>query len=199
MESAMRIRFFRRNKRNASQRGMTLIELLMGMGVLTVGMTGGLLLMVTAIATNNRNKLDTGATAVAAMVVEQISSRSSQSSNPLPPVVTDCRPEELGGPQDWEIDGRDASGTGAGARLTSSGLIDLTESYASVPDGYKMRFVACGAQGRQITYDVRWNVRKVSPYTNLVTISAKAVSVNSGTGDARLFALPVTMRTMVGY
>src|ERR1700733_655123 len=71
-----------------TQAGMTLIELMVAMVILTVGMGALTTLLVVAMATDNRNSKDTSATLLAQMVVEQISAQPPNSNATIS--VTDC-------------------------------------------------------------------------------------------------------------
>jgi hypothetical protein len=90
-----------------------------------------------------------------------------------------------------------AAAPGAGADLDpNSGAIDFTQSYAAVPTNYKMQFAGCGAGGRQVTYDVRWNVQTVTTFTRLVTVAARPAGADSN--QPTRFAQPVSLRTIGG-
>ena len=179
--------------------GMSLIELMIAMVVMTVGFMATMILISTAIATNNRNKLDTTATALSQMVTETVAAQSIAVGTPM--TMVDCNPASAGGPQTWTIATASAAAPGAGASVdAATGSIDFTQLYANVPVGYKMEFVACGAAGTQATYDVRWNVRTISAFSKLVTVSARQIGARSG-GPQQLqyFAPPVTLRTIAGF
>jgi prepilin-type N-terminal cleavage/methylation domain-containing protein len=103
---------------NRKQAGMTLVELMIAMVVLAVGMAGVLLMITSGIASNNRNRLDTGATNISQLVMEAIVSKPAGSN----PIITlqDCRPAALGGPQNLQINTAGAAGpAGAGALITN--------------------------------------------------------------------------------
>src|SRR5579859_1270740 len=70
------------------QQGMTLIEVLIAMLVMTVGMGGLLALFMTAATSTNRNSKDTSATLLAQMVLEQISAQHPDSTATIN--LTDC-------------------------------------------------------------------------------------------------------------
>jgi Tfp pilus assembly protein PilV len=181
--------------------GLSLIELMIAMLVMTVGFMATMILISTAIASNNRNKLDTTATALSQMVTETVAAQSVVVGAPM--TVVDCRPAAAGGPQTWTI----ATAVGpnvndqAGANVdATTGSIDFTQLYANVPVGYAMEFVACGAAGTQATYDVRWNVRRISAFSKLVTVSTRQIGARAG-GPQQLqyFTPPVTLRTIAGF
>ncbi|MGH9557557.1 MAG: type IV pilus modification PilV family protein, partial [Terriglobales bacterium] len=160
--------------------GFSLIELMIAMIVLVVGMMAIMVMISTAIASNNRNKLDTTATALSQMVAETVASQSIVIGTPI--TVRDCNPTAAAGPQVWTIATLGAVAPGAGANLNADGNIDFTQTYAAVPANYKMRFVTCGSGGRQATYDVRWNVRTISAFSKMVTVSARLSRVTAAGG-----------------
>jgi prepilin-type N-terminal cleavage/methylation domain-containing protein len=163
------------------QRGMSLIELMIAMVVLAVGMGGIMVLFVTAIASNNRNKIDTAGTLVAQMTLEQIASRPANQHAPI--TVTDC------------------AGTShvvntavGGAALDANAAINYT---AAAVAGYRMLYVTCGAGGQQATYDVRWNIQAWGA-TKVITVASRSTGAGQAGATPRLFALPVTLRTIAG-
>ena len=64
-----------------------------------------------------------------------------------------------------------------------------------MPSNYAMKFVACGAGGRQSTYDVRWDVITMSTYSRMVVISAR--TAGTPVGGLR-YMMPVHLRTIGG-
>src|SRR5260370_8452845 len=72
----------------SEQRGFMLIELLISMVVLTVGLGGLLILMISSLHTDNRSGGDTSATMVAEHVLEQISAVQANTTNLIP--FQDC-------------------------------------------------------------------------------------------------------------
>jgi type II secretory pathway pseudopilin PulG len=175
-----------------------LIELLISIVVLTIGLGGLMVLLVSAMYTNTRAGKDTTSTMVAEHVLEQISAQPADATiPPIPLQITDCTNAI------WVIDPGGATlgaGTGAnggnGADLTAGGVVDWTQSYASVPGNYKMQYTACGAGGRQTVYDVRWNVITMTNYTRLVVVSARPTG-SAAVGGLR-FVIPANLRTIAG-
>ena len=201
----------RKPESGRKQAGFSLIELMIAMVVLVVGMMGIMAMVTTAIASNNRNKMDTTATALSQMVTETVAAQSIVTGTPMD--VRDCNPASAGGPQTFRIAtlGTPANNPdgSAGASLNANGNIDFTQTYAAVPGGtwptpsYKMRFVSCGSGGRQATYEVRWNVRNISAFSKLITVSSR-LSRQTAAGGApgeqlKYFATPVTLRTIAGF
>jgi prepilin-type N-terminal cleavage/methylation domain-containing protein len=84
------------------------------------------------------------------------------------------------------------SSSGTGASLTSSGDVDFTQATVA---NYYMPYTDCATLYRQATYDVRWNIKTLSSYAKLLTVSARLRSVGS---NARVYAPQVTIRTVVG-
>jgi Tfp pilus assembly protein PilV len=174
--------------KHASQRGTSLIELMIASLVLTVGVLGCAVLIPIAIGTNSKNRQQSNSTVIAQMTMEKITSAFASGSATL--TITDC----AGTANTINITG---STGGTGATLLSSGSIDFSQTQGSsgAPAGYYMSYTSCGTSGRQSTYDVRWNIQTPSNYVKLVTVSAKLQG--SGTNQI-LFSLPVTIRSMVG-
>lgn len=160
---------------------MSLIELMIAMFVLLVGIVGNITLVALATGGNGRSRQQSNSTAIAQMVTEKISSVKASTSPNL--TITDCAGNSL----------TIATATGGGA-LTSSGDVDYSQAAVA---NYQMLFTDCGTGGMQATYDVRWNISQPasSGYVKLVTVSAKR---QGSATDPRYFALPVTVRTVVG-
>ena len=180
-----------------SQRGVTLIELMIAMLVLSVGLGALFTLISVALASNNKNSKDTSATLLAQMVIEQISSQHPNSTATI--TVTDCANNS------WTVAtaaGAAPNGTGANLITSSSSLsyggIDQTQALSGIPSGYAMQYVDCSNNG-PTTYDVRWNVMSVdSNYTRLITASARPINANVNDLGGQFFALPVTLRAIAG-
>lgn len=173
-----------------------LLELLIAIVVLAIGMGGLLVLLVSTMCTDTRSGNDTSSTMLAEHVLEQISAPMAEDTTP--PTLTDCAQNT------WTIttagaakgSGNSGANGGNGAELTTGAVVDWTQSYASVPTGYKMQYVACGAGGQQITYDVRWNVITMDSYSRMIFSSARP-SGSATVGGLR-YVMPVTLRTIGG-
>jgi Tfp pilus assembly protein PilV len=181
-----RKRTYDRARRNET--GMSLTELMVAMFVLTVGITGGMILIVLSIGGNGRNRQASNSTVVAQMVTEKIMSVPANTSPTI--TITDC----AGTANNIQTTG---SASGAGATVLSSGTIDFSQTLGSAgaPTGYYMAFTDCGTSQRQATYDVRWNVQTISSYVKLITVSAK---LRGAGNDLKVFSPPVTIRSMAG-
>ncbi len=179
--------------RRKRQRGMTLIELIMAVTMLVVGLVAILGLVTTAISSNNRNKMDTGGTMLAQMVLEKIAAQPSNLGASFQ--LQDCRPDA---PNTWTVRTATANPPGNGSLLDGNGEIDWSIGYAAVPTDYKMEYVTCGANGQQASYDVRWNIQRVNAYSNLITVGARPLGMRTPTGTMlRFFAPPVSLRTII--
>ena len=190
-----------------SEGGYSLIELMFATFLITIGMAAGLIMIVIAIQSNTRNKLDTSGTAVAQTVLEQINSIPTTSST-TSINITDCasvaHPVAV------------VPGASNGAPLLSQSLgsgVDFTQPAVT---NYQMYYTTCG--GAQ--YDVRWHVETIDMITGyadmspvgtpdladshvrLLDVSARftGASVNNtgGTQNLNLFAPPVTLRVITG-
>ena len=161
------------------QRGMSLIELMIAMIVLLVGIIGSMTLIAYAIGGNGRSRQQSNSTVISQMVAEKISSQKASLSNNL--TITDCAGTST-----------TVFTAAGGATLTSAGDADYSQAAVT---GYQMYYTDCGTSGRLMIYDVRWNITQPTPYVKLITVSTKMK--NAGT-SARVYALPVTIRTLVG-
>jgi type II secretory pathway pseudopilin PulG len=164
--------------------GITMIETLMAGAILVIGSISMLTLIVSAIATNNRNKIDSTQTMLATSILEQINSTliGTGTSN-----LTDCQGTTF------------TINTAPGGAAASGASIDFTQT--SPPAGYYMNYVVsapCTTAGVvQGTYDVRWRVDLVAgtgaTSTYLLTVAARLK--NHGEGN-KFFSAPVTLRVL---
>lgn len=164
---------------------MTLIELMIAAVVLIFGMLSIMGLLMLAIGNNGRSKIDSTATMLTQVVVEQVSAKLAGGG---PGSITDDANCNNTG-NTWTINEQPG-----GATLTG-GKIDFTQSQGAVPANYHMNYVDCN-NNVQMDYDVRWNVQSVGANgTYLVTVGARP---NSTMPTRFAFALPVNMRAYVG-
>jgi type IV pilus modification protein PilV len=175
-----------------AQRGVTIIELMIAIMLLCIGLLALVSVVYGAVITNNRNRLDSTATALAQQVMEQIIAQPAAFSQTM--TITDCAGNS------WTI--KTAAG---GANLYTSATaptssqvnnIDFTQTASGVPSGYQMSYVSCNANGINTTYDVRWNVTKITSQTRSVAVGAQPkVTANK---NIFFYAPPVTLRTVAG-
>jgi type IV pilus modification protein PilV len=182
------------------QAGFSLVELLIAMFVMAVGLSAIAILFTTAIASNQRNKVNTTATMLAQTVLDQVAAKAANDANNV--TITDCT-----GAAKTIATASGAAPNGAGATLVAAtgaggypvaGDIDYTQAFAGVPANYGMLYTDCGsngAAGTALTYEVRWNVMAMPAAMGAKT--STFVKVVTGTNLA-FFARPVTLRTIVG-
>ena len=182
---------------NLKQRGFLMIELMISMVVLSVGLGGLLVLLISAMYTDKRAASDTSSTMVAEHVLEQITAEGLGTDGVLQ--ITDCAGNVLNINTARPAATGLNSGTGGafggnGAALTVNGIIDWTQALAAVPAGYQISYVACGKNGRQTTYDVRWDVLRMSANNRLTVIGARPLS-STQVGGLK-FVFPANLRTI---
>jgi Tfp pilus assembly protein PilV len=180
-----------------------MIELLISIAILVVGLGGILAVLIAGMYSDNRSGQDTTSVMIGEHVLEQIAANPANSNNPIS--LTDC------GGTVWTISTTGGKGTagGSGATLTAAGTIDWTQSYSGVPNNYKMKYVACGPNGAQQVYDIRWNITNITctldatkcpptlnPNVQMIVLSARP-SNSSQAGGLR-FITPPNLRTIQG-
>jgi hypothetical protein len=157
-----------------------------------------LILLVSAMYTDKRSAGDTTSTMVAEHVLEQITAQGvGANSPPNPPLtITDCAGNVLSINTARAVLGGGSGGAGGGngAAVTAAGAIDWTQAVGAVPAGYAVQYVACGAGGRQTTYDVRWDVIQMSTNSRLIIISGRPAGSRQVGGLK--FVVPVNLRTI---
>jgi Tfp pilus assembly protein PilV len=188
--------------RHNSQRGFMMIELMISMVVLAVGLGGVLILLISAMYSDKRSSGDTAATMVAEHILEQITAQGLQATGAL--TITDCANRAINIATNRAPLGAGNSGAngGYGATLTANGVTDWTQAFNAVPTDpvsgapYAIEYVACGANGRQTTYDVRWNVIQMPGTGNnrLTVIGARPT--NSPQVGGLRYVIPVNLRTV---
>ncbi|MCU1242414.1 MAG: hypothetical protein JWO71_3140 [Candidatus Acidoferrum typicum] len=170
--------------RSKTQRGMSLLELVIAMFVLTVGIGGCAVVIPIAIGRNFANRQQGNSTVMAQMVLEKIMSVPAATATTL--TITDCAPSA------HNVNTGGSGGAGSGSSLLASGGVDFSQAQVA---NYSMNYTTCGTNGRQTVYDVRWNIQTPSSFVKLVTVSVK---FKSSTGNAAMFSAPVTISSMAG-
>jgi Tfp pilus assembly protein PilV len=189
------------NARHAARHGesgMGLLELAIAMTVLTVGMLGSMIMILTGMQSNSRNKLDTTATVLDQEVLETFATLKN-----YPQVgsvkIYDCSGNSVYYQAAYG-QGTFASG-GNGAPLTATGDIDWTQPTPTLAtattSGYAMEYTNCEGD----VYEVRWNVRDAenSPSKSrlsILTVSSRLKAAKNS-HQAMLFAPPTTLRTLI--
>src|SRR5262249_10210975 len=186
-----------------TQSGFSLVELLIAITVLAIGMAGILPVLIMGMNSNQANRQDSQAVTLAQMVTDQIAGRPASIDVNIP--IQDCRPNNIGGPQNLNIN--TAAGGGAlfqpNAGSALAGTIDFSQP---IVGGYQMQYYAFG--NNDVTtidrsaalYDIRWNIVAVpGNQMKIVTVAARRVNV-VGRSQLQnlLFTRPINLRTIVG-
>lgn len=185
--------------------GMGLLELMIAMTVLTVGMLGSMIMILTGMQSNSRNKTDTTATVLDQEILETFATLKfyPQVGSVL---IYDCSGNAVSYLASYG-QGTFASG-GSGAPLITTGPnagdIDWAQPTPTLATattaGYAMDYQNCSGD----TYEVRWNVRDASPATpvgtrsrlSILTVSSR-LKAASGSSQAMLYAPATTLRTLI--
>lgn len=200
----------------ARQVGFTLIEMMIAIAVLGIGMLGTIILLTMGMQSDSRNKSDTTATVLDQEIIEFYSTLKTY-PQPTFVTITDCAVTN----NTHEADlGQGAAPTGNGAVLFTTatapttaqvGDIDWTQAVPTLATptqpGYAMEYQTCSGD----IYEVRWNVMNLTPAAppagssgrlSLLTVSARQRSAviataNGAQNQAVLYAIPVTLRSMI--
>jgi Tfp pilus assembly protein PilV len=199
----------RRTRRQASS-GMGLIELMIAMTVLTVGMLGSMVMIVTGMESNTRNKRDNSATILDQELLETFATLKNYPQTGTV-TITDCALTGSNAHLASLVQGTYAA-NGAGAALVTTatagqniGDIDWTQATPTLATssvaGYAMMYRTCGGE----IYEVRWNVMDANAGAlpagdvsriSLLTVSSR-LTINTNGTNGMLFALPTTLRTII--
>src|SRR5438270_7573635 len=151
----------KRSRKSTS--GFTLVELTVAMFVLTVGVLGGMIMIVLGMTRDNTNRMDTTATNAAQAVLEAISAVPANTNVNLQ--LTDCANNTS------TVTTAGATGNGTGATLNANGNGDVDFSQATVAN-YAISYTVCNANGQQTVYDVRWHITTLPSGAKLVVVAA---------------------------
>jgi prepilin-type N-terminal cleavage/methylation domain-containing protein len=192
--------------RQSSERGMTMLELMIAMVVLAIGMTGAIGMILASIQSDARNKNDTAAIVLDQEILEQFAAYQLYPQALQYITINDC---STGATQQHRagVGGGAAALGGNGATLYTTGTapfpanvgdIDWTQPApvfaTALTTGYAMNYQTCNGD----TYEVRWNVMLVDNESNIaqLTVSSRQIS-SAGTRVPMLFAVPTTIRTII--
>jgi prepilin-type N-terminal cleavage/methylation domain-containing protein len=190
--------------------GMSLLELMIAMTVLTVGLLGSMVMILTAMETNSRSKTDNYATILDQEIMEKFATLNNYPKSGSV-TIYDCA--LIGGSADAHLASllQGAYGTGNGATLYTSSTVpagynvgDVDWSQASptlatsTTAGYAMMYRTCSGD----IYEVRWNImdgNAGSPPVSrisLLTVSSRETAAK-GSNLGMLYAPPTTLRTLI--
>lgn len=193
------------HSRKISERGMTMLELLIAMAVLAIGMTGAMGMILAGIQSDARNKNDTAAVVLDQEILEQFAAYQNYPAAGGFITINDC---STGATQQHKAGAAGAaSPLGNGATLYTAatapfpanvGDINWTAAapaFATAATvGYAMSYQTCNGD----TYEVRWNVMLLDGETNIaqLTVSSRQTT-SAGNHVATLFSVPTTIRTII--
>lgn len=181
------------------ERGFTLIETMLAVGLLAVGVMSLAMLIPYATRNDYRSRIDTTATFIAARELEQILAQPFSATS-----FTDAADGRDTAPPGGYCRNAANSGGGitcginlaAGGATLVSGQIDFTQDAALVPSGYRRTYtIAASADNERpkinaAPYDVRWNIA-VNNGIKTITIAARPL------GDLpETTPLPVNLRAV---
>jgi prepilin-type N-terminal cleavage/methylation domain-containing protein len=196
-----------RHRAKLRQSGMTLLELLIAMAVLSVGMLGSVVMILVAVQSNARNKNDSAAVVLDQEILEMFATyRNYPTSGWV--AINDCGIGAAASVHNASVV-QAAAPLGAGATLYTAataplpgnvGDIDWTQpapAFATnAVTGYAMQYQTCNGD----TYEIRWNVMEINPNPSsrisLLTVSSRQTAAGAS-GNAMLFAIPTTLRTQI--
>lgn len=201
--------FSRRSRRQPSS-GMSLIELMIAMAILSVGLLGSMIMIITGMESNSRNKRDNAATILDQELLETFATLNNYPKTGTVNIY-DCALNTSSGNLHLANLAQGAYPTGAGATLITSGSggtavgdIDWSQATPTLATssvaGYAMNYQTCTGD----IYEVRWNIMDANTSApagtasrvSVLTVSSRPKSFVNGT-NGMLFALPTTMRTII--
>jgi prepilin-type N-terminal cleavage/methylation domain-containing protein len=197
---------YRISQRNPRDLGMSLIELIIAMAVLSIGMLGAMTLMVVGMSNNANSKTDTAATILDQQILEEFATLKNYPKNSTV-TITDCA---LTGSNTHLASLFQAASPGNGATLYTSATAPMPSLIGAVnwsvaaptlatsgASGYAMHYKTCNGD----MYEVRWNVTELNNRLSLLTVSSQQLSgVNVGSNGAKnalLHARPTSLKTLI--
>lgn len=196
-----------------SERGMSLLELMIAMTVLTVGLLGSMVMILTAMETNSRSKTDSYATILDQEIMEKFATLNNYPKSGSV-AIYDCA--LTAGSADSHLasigQGTYASGGNGATLYTTStvpagynvGDVDWSQPSptlaTSTTAGYAMMYKSCSGD----IYEVRWNIMDANSSVpagtvsriSLLTVSSRETA-SKGSPLGMLFAPPTTLRTLI--
>jgi type II secretory pathway pseudopilin PulG len=194
-----------RPRKRPGESGISLLELMIAMAVLTIGMLGSMVLIVIGMESNQRSKTDNAATILDQEILEMFATLNNY-PKPGSVIVYDCALSAGSANQHLASLGQGTYASGGnGAPLNSTGDIDWTQPTptlaTSTTAGYAMKYQTCSGD----TYEVRWNImdgNNPAPTLpavsriSLLTVSSRETAAK-GSNQAMLYAPPTTLRTLI--
>ena len=202
----------KRDRSHYSQRGFSIIELMMAVVILTIGMLGSIVMIVLGMQSNSRSRTDTTGIVLNQEILEKFAALQKYPKPGGSVNIYDCA--TTGGVSGTAVEASIASGAGpagAGATLYTTSTaptaaqvndIDWTQAAptlaTSTTPGYAMNYTSCNGD----TYQVRWNVLNIDTRLTMLTVSTRetsAVSADSAGAINRavMFAPPTTLHAII--
>jgi Tfp pilus assembly protein PilV len=205
-----------RRPKRSGESGVSIIELLIAMTVLTVGMLGSMIMILVGMQSNTRNKNDTSAVVLDQEILEKFATVKNYPKTGTANIY-DCALTGANLHLASLVQGASPSGNGATLYTSATaptpaqvGDIDWTIASPALATatiaGYGMQYQTCNGD----IYEVRWNIMQapacgsLASCTNptaasrisLLTVSSRQISAGS-THNGMLFAVPTTLRTLI--
>jgi prepilin-type N-terminal cleavage/methylation domain-containing protein len=181
-----------RGHKATSQRGFSLVEVMMALLVMGIGLVGGIMVIAVSTVNNGNSKLHTAAATLARSTMEKILAIPQGLPGNTQTSMTDCAGNNF-------VVETAPTAPQSGTPLIQSGAFNGSVDFSAAPvPNYSMQYVACSNTGPGMVYDIRWSViAGPTPATQLVTVSAKPGIGNQATPAAKL-TLPVTFHQLRG-
>ena len=178
-----------------------LLELLISMVVLTVGLGGLLILMISAMYTDKRSGSDTASVMIAEHVLEQISAEPASSITPLQ--ITDCTGAVLTiNTAGALLNGGTGANGGNGANLTVDPNLPNPPAgkWVQVLSGYTLASLTAADSNPAILYAcaVHSQPDTAQSATAEAAEFSERPSVSTLSNGGLRFIMPVTLRTIEG-
>ncbi len=198
---------------NSSEAGVSLIELMIAMVVLSVGLLGSISLILLGMQNNSRGRTDTASTVLDQEILEKFSTLKTYPKPGGFINIYDCAATAANVHQASIAPGVAPAGAGAAIYTASPpaplatqvGDIDWTQAApalaTSAAPGYDMTYRTCDGD----VYEVRWNIMEISPNPNsrisLLTVSSRPRSAVASAAASRnyavLYANPTTLKALI--
>ena len=204
-------------EKSSLQAGMSLIELMIAMIVMSVGLLGAVSMIMLGMQNNSLNRSDTTTTVLDQEILEKFATLKTYPKPAGSIIISDCALN--GGNQHLASIAAAVGPAGAGATLYTAsppaptasqiGDIDWTQPAPTLATagvaGYDMLYQSCSGE----IYEVRWNEMAIDPdpVTNisrltLLTISSRPRSAvfaaaSGSANQAVLYAQPTTIKSLI--
>lgn len=184
---------------------MTLLELLVGMAVLAIGMTGAMGMVLAGVQSDARNKNDTAAVVLDQEILEQFGAYQNFPQAGGFITITDC---STGATRQHEAGAAGgAAPLGNGATLYTAGTAPFPANVGDInwtaaapvfatagTVGYAMNYQTCNGD----IYEVRWNVMQVDAESNIAQLTVSSRQISAGASRIPMvFSIPTTIRTII--